>query len=103
MADRTRNHEGARGAGAPDWAFRLFPVLLFLLSLAPRLVAVNRYVTPDEPTWVYRSILFRQALLEGRWGDTLVAGHPGVTTTWLGALGLSAQLALNPALQSSYD
>ena len=103
MAGRSRSTGGAREAGVPEWVFRLFPILLFFVSFAPRLVAVNRYVTPDEPTWVYRSIQFREAVLDGRWEGTLVAGHPGVTTTWLGALGISAQMAMAPDLRASYD
>src|SRR5690606_21454426 len=59
--------------------------------------------TPDEAIWVYRSIQFREALLDGRWADTLVAGHPGVTTTWLGALGMSAQRLLDPVARADYD
>ena len=82
---------------------RVFPILLFLLALLPRLVALGRYVTPDELIWVYRSLLFREALLDGRWAGTLVAGHPGVTTTWLGALSMSVQLAVAPQSQAAYD
>jgi len=82
---------------------RLLPVLLFLLALGPRLVAIGRYVTPDELVWVYRSVQFRQALLDGRWAGTLVAGHPGVTTTWLGALSISLQLALSADARAAYD
>lgn len=95
-----------REQAGPDthlWARRLFPFALFLLALAPRLVAINRYITPDELLWVYRSIQLREAITDGRWSDTLVAGHPGVTTTWLGTAGISVQLAANPAAQTDYD
>jgi len=77
--------------------------LLFLLSVLARSLPLGRYVTPDEPTWVYRSIQFREALLSGNWAGTLVAGHPGVTTTWLGALGMSVQLALSDGARAAYD
>ena len=80
----------------------LFMAVLFIIALLPRLVAVERYITPDELTWVYRSVLFREALLHGQWVDTLIAGHPGVTTTWLGALAISLQLAFQPAAQDTY-
>jgi len=82
--------------------FRLFPLLLFALALLPRLVAIGRYITPDEAIWVYRSILFREALGDGRWADTLIAGHPGVTTTWLGAAGMTVQLWLSDGARASY-
>ena len=81
----------------------LFLVGLFGLALLPRLTAVNRYITPDELAWVYRSIQFRQALLNGNWAGTIVSEHPGVVTTWLGAAGISLQLLLLPAARSAYE
>ena len=75
--------------------------ILFISALLPRLCSIDRYITPDELNWVYRSVQFREALLDGRWGDTLNAGHPGVTTTWLGALGISTQLAIRPGMSTS--
>jgi hypothetical protein len=80
----------------------LCAALLFLIALALRLLAIGRYVTPDELIWVYRSILFREALLAREWAATLVAGHPGVTTNWLGTLAISLQLLLQPLDQSTY-
>jgi 4-amino-4-deoxy-L-arabinose transferase-like glycosyltransferase len=77
--------------------------VLFFASLLPRLAAVGRYVTPDELAWVYRSVLFRQALLAGEWLGTLTAGHPGVITTWLGSLGVSLQLLVRPQDTAVYD
>ncbi len=78
-------------------------VALFLLALAPRLLAIGRYVTPDELMWVQRSVAFREALLAGDWANTLVTGHPGVTTTWLGALGISGQLLLRAGDTAVYQ
>lgn len=83
----------------PFW----FAIALFFIALLPRLAAINRYVTPDEVIWVYRSVQFRQALASSAWLDTLTAGHPGVTTTWLGALAISLQLALRPADLAAYE
>lgn len=71
--------------------------LIFLLALLPRLGALERYVTPDELHWVDRSIRFSQALSRGDLASTVQAGHPGVTTLWLGSLGLTAQRLFNPA------
>ncbi len=78
-------------------------VALFLLALAPRLLAIGRYVTPDELMWVQRSVAFREALLAGDWANTIVTGHPGVTTTWLGALGISLQILLRPGDTAVYQ
>jgi len=65
----------------------------FLLRLAP----LGRYVTPDEPAWVYRSIRFADALAARDWAAVPSTGHPGVTTMWLGALGVAVRRLLNPA------
>ncbi len=73
-----------------------------MAAFLPRLAAIDRYVTPDELVWVFRSVQFRQALLAGQWADTLTAGHPGVTTTWLGALAMSGQLLLRPSDLPTY-
>lgn len=75
---------------------------LLIVALLPRLWAIGRTVTPDELTWVYRSIRFREAVLTGQWAATVTAGHPGATTTWLGALGISLQLLIQPAARTTY-
>ena len=64
-----------------------------LLRLAP----LSRYVTPDEPAWVYRSIRFADALSARDWAAVPSTGHPGVTTMWLGAAGVAVQRLLDPA------
>ncbi|MFZ0546734.1 MAG: phospholipid carrier-dependent glycosyltransferase, partial [Candidatus Promineifilaceae bacterium] len=69
---------------------------LFIVAMLPRLAALGRYVTPDEPIWVYRSINFREALLTHDWAATIQSGHPGVTLTWLGAISVQLQLWLRP-------
>lgn len=87
--------------------FRYKPLLtiliIFGLAFLPRLVAIGRYITPDELIWVYRSVQFREAVLQGQWADTLTTGHPGVTTMWLGAMGISVQLWLRPFAHTTYQ
>ncbi|NLE99844.1 MAG: hypothetical protein GX601_02590, partial [Anaerolineales bacterium] len=70
---------------------------LLLCALLLRLVGLDRYVTPDEPVWVHRAIQFRDALIARNWAKVPVTGHPGVTTMWLGAAGISARQLLTPA------
>ncbi len=67
-------------------------ILSFLLRLAP----LGRYVTPDEPAWVYRSIRFGDALSARDWAAVPSTGHPGATTMWLGAAGVAVQRLLDP-------
>ncbi|MCK4450773.1 MAG: glycosyltransferase family 39 protein, partial [Anaerolineae bacterium] len=69
----------------------------FICSFVLRLAPLGRYVTPDEPAWVYRSICFADALTARDWSAVPSTGHPGVTTMWLGALGVAARRLLNPA------
>ncbi|MCB0009612.1 MAG: glycosyltransferase family 39 protein, partial [Anaerolineales bacterium] len=78
-------------------------ILLLAAALLPRLMALGRYVTPDELAWVERSIGLRRALLAGDWAATIQSGHPGVTTSWLGAIGIQLQLWLQPAGQASLN
>jgi 4-amino-4-deoxy-L-arabinose transferase-like glycosyltransferase len=60
--------------------------LLFIVFLIPRLPGLDKFVTPDEPTWEKRSANFYSALLRHNYPNTYQTGHPGVTTMWLGAL-----------------
>lgn len=78
----------------PAW---LLALALFIVALIPRVDALGAYVTPDEPNWAYRTLGFGAALSRGDWAATAQAGHPGVTTMWLGALGISIERAIDPA------
>jgi 4-amino-4-deoxy-L-arabinose transferase-like glycosyltransferase len=77
----------------PRW---LLPALIFVIALLFRLAPLGRYVTPDEPAWVYRSVRFADALAARDWAATPSTGHPGVTTMWLGALGVIARRLTSP-------
>ena len=65
----------------------LILLLLFLAAWVPRGLALDAFVTPDEPTWLYRSANFYQAIGRGDFAGTFQREHPGVTVTWMGALG----------------
>lgn len=69
---------------------RLALAVVLLAAVVLRLAPLGRYVTPDEPAWVYRSIRFADALSAGDWAAVPSTGHPGVTTMWLGAAGVAA-------------
>ncbi len=60
-----------------------------LVALLLRVLDLGGFVTPDERLhWIARSGLFLQAIRSGNYGDTAIHLHPGVTTMWLGALGI---------------
>jgi 4-amino-4-deoxy-L-arabinose transferase-like glycosyltransferase len=67
----------------------LAAALLGLLALPPRVLGLADYFTTDEAYhWITRTERFSAAVAEGRWADTALTGHPGVTNMWLGSLGL---------------
>jgi 4-amino-4-deoxy-L-arabinose transferase-like glycosyltransferase len=71
-------------------------LIIFVLALSTRLGAIKQYVTPDEPIWVMRSINFATALSRGEWAATAQIGHPGVTTMWLGSIGILLKRLADP-------
>lgn len=82
--------------------------LLFLLALLPRLTLSVDFLTVDEAYhWFTRVTRFQAALRSGDAAATLLSGHPGVTTLWLGWGGLElhnflmrfASIHADPALQ----
>ncbi len=80
-------------SGFTFYVLRFTLYALLLLRLAP----LGRYVTPDEPAWVYRSTRFADALEARDWAATPSTGHPGVTTMWLGATGVTIHRLISPA------
>ncbi|MGC9394134.1 MAG: hypothetical protein ACP5J4_04710 [Anaerolineae bacterium] len=69
----------------------------FALALLVRLAPLNRYVTPDEPIWVLRSVAFADAIAARDWAAIPQTGHPGLTTMAIGALGIRLTTWLYPA------
>jgi 4-amino-4-deoxy-L-arabinose transferase-like glycosyltransferase len=65
---------------------------LFVLALLPRTLAQGSFVTVDEAYhWFGRAQKFLAALQSGDYAATNLIGHPGVTTMWLGSIGLTLQ------------
>lgn len=78
-------------AGPPRrWRELLLNLFLLAAALLPRALSLDAFATADEAKWVYRSAQFLGALLRGDLAGTIVNLTPAVTTTWLGALGLTA-------------
>lgn len=81
-----------------DW---LLLLLCVGLALAVRLPGLTVFLTADEArSWYGRSIIFLDSVAQGDWANTAPGGEvdyienvslspaPGVTTMWLGALGI---------------
>jgi hypothetical protein len=99
----------------------LISLLLFLLAFVPRLLDLDRFLTPDEFLWVDRSQDFLAGLTNPdyecvrsfiiEWegftqkglGCTLRTGHPGVTTMWSGTFGFILRWLGDGIPQSLHD
>ncbi|MDH5781980.1 MAG: glycosyltransferase family 39 protein, partial [Dehalococcoidia bacterium] len=54
------------------------------------------FLTPDEPNWMYRSIAFIIAILNGDFGATIHEGTPGGTPTqWVGAMSILSRYVIH--------
>src|SRR6266545_4494545 len=66
-----------------------------LVALLPRVLDLGIFLSGDESEfWLRRSDIFLQALRAHDWPATAVSTHPGVTTMWLGSIGLLLRDAL---------
>lgn len=70
----------------------LLALLLFGLLWAPRVVALEAFVTIDEPVWLAHALTFAYGLVQQDWALTFRLEHPGVTTMWLAVVGLLTNL-----------
>ena len=115
MADRKWTHDSLQGMARSLGVTRILQILcrcgpsraelglvsvsvafIILAAFLVRVLPLSRYVTPDEPAWVYRSIRFADALSAREWTTIPSTGHPGVTTMWLGAAGVGVRQWLDP-------
>ncbi|MBX0330887.1 DUF4832 domain-containing protein [Oscillochloris sp. ZM17-4] len=79
----------------PRLSANLSYLLVALAALIPRVVGLGQFVTIDEVGgWMLRSARFLAALGTGDLAATAQSAHPGVTTMWLGALGIALHDAL---------
>jgi len=73
--------------GRQGWLSGVLLAVLVLAIWAPRRLALDRFVTVDEPKWLARSGNFYLALANGDLEGTFTREHPGVTVTWAGLIG----------------
>lgn len=73
----------------------------FALAVVSRLIGLNLAITADEGYWIHRTIRFGAALARGDLASTYRTGHPGVTTMWVGLIGVGPG-RLAPFLGSRY-
>jgi len=76
------------------WLVVASALVLFLVTLYPRMVNLGGYLTTDEGNWMGRTALFTRALVTGDAAGTYQSGHPGVMTMWLSLIGMGPDRAL---------
>jgi 4-amino-4-deoxy-L-arabinose transferase-like glycosyltransferase len=92
----SRESVGGRAALAIDIPLISISYLLIaLIALAPRVLSLGSFVTFDEIAfWLPRSDAFLRAIQAGDFPATAISTHPGVTTMWLGSIGILLRRAL---------
>src|SRR5689334_17992779 len=92
----SRESVGGRAALAIDIPLVSISYLLIaLIALAPRVLSLGSFVTVDEIAfWLPRSDTFLRAIQAGDFPATAISTHPGVTTMWLGSIGILLRRAL---------
>ncbi len=70
-------------------------LLIGIIALALRTADLGGFANEDEVRyWLSRSQTFLNALQTGDFGATAITTHPGVTTMWLGSVGILLRRAL---------
>jgi hypothetical protein len=69
------------------WRYFAALAILGIAIVVPRVIALDRVVSPDEKRWLTHSANFYRALTRGELDQTYQIEHPGVTTMWIGMLG----------------
>jgi hypothetical protein len=91
QAATTATAEARVRARPIPWVF-LGYLAIGLAALLPRVLGLGTFLTGDEANfWLRRSETFWRALGTGDFAATAISTHPGVTTMWLGGLGLRLQ------------
>lgn len=76
----------------------LCTLIVIVAAWLPRGLALDVFVTPDEPRWLTRSANFYQALSTGDFAQTYQREHPGVTVMWAGTLAFVSHFPDYPQL-----
>jgi 4-amino-4-deoxy-L-arabinose transferase-like glycosyltransferase len=66
----------------------IFILILGALLVIPRVIAIDRFATVDEPYWLTAGSDFYFALGQRAFANTVYDYHPAVTTMWIIALGM---------------
>ncbi|WP_159785952.1 ArnT family glycosyltransferase [Sodalinema gerasimenkoae] len=64
-------------------------IVVFIVSFATRVIAVEVPINVDENLWLFRGLNFVGQLFSGNLSDTYFQHHPGVPTMWVNGLGMT--------------
>ena len=68
------------------YLFIITVAVLAALTLIPRILDLDAFISPDEIRWVTNTAGFTNKLAHGEFSQLLRQPHPGITTQWLGAM-----------------
>lgn len=77
-------------------------LILTLVILLPRLPALDRFVTLDEPSWLSQGANFYYAVAQREFENTVYEYQPAVTTMWIISLAMLAYFPEYRALEQGY-
>jgi 4-amino-4-deoxy-L-arabinose transferase-like glycosyltransferase len=66
----------------------IFIIVLGALLVIPRVIAIDRFATVDEPYWLTAGSDFYYALGQRAFANTVYDYHPAVTTMWIITIGM---------------
>lgn len=77
-------------------------LILILVILIPRLPALDRFVTLDEPSWLSQGANFYYAIAQREFENTVYEYQPAVTTMWIISLAMLTYFPEYRALEQGY-
>lgn len=77
-------------------------LFLILVILLPRLPALDRFVTLDEPSWLSQGANFYYAIAQREFENTVYEYQPAVTTMWIISLAMLMYFPEYRALEQGY-
>ena len=77
-----------------------FLLIIVLITFVPRVLSISAHWATDETLWMERSRDFFFAMQSGKFADTNVSYHPGVTTCWLGSIAIWNKYLRDPSSKS---
>src|SRR5689334_10748339 len=80
----------------------LIVIFLIIIIAVPRGIGLGKFVTVDEPFWLYVGSNFYYALGQHEFENTVYEYHPAVTTMWIVSAGMALYFPEFRSLEQGY-